>query len=304
MKISVVGAGISGLTTAYVSREKGHDVKIIAKDFSPNTTSNKAAAFWFPYHIRNDERGINWCKISYEKYLTLAKQSSSGVSMIKLLKGIIDSRNDDMSWINFMPEGSYKIVDSGLAKTYQSQYEVEVPLIETQIFLPWLMTELKTMNVEIKQQELNSFSEINDADIIINCTALGSQHLCNDEELIPIRGQVALLEPDDFSFIFLDNEMPIYIVPRQDAIIVGGTFEEGIFDTTCEPATLDNILYNAYALFPELKEKKIIGNWAGLRPYRPIVRVEREKNIIHNYGHGGSGYTLSWGCAEEVTRLI
>ena len=48
----------------------------------------------------------------------------------------------------------------------------------------------------------------------------------------------------------------------------------------------------------------MIGNWAGLRPFRQQVRLEKEGNIIHNYGHGGSGYTLSFGCADEVKRMV
>ena len=304
MEITVVGAGISGLTSAFVLKKKGHNVKIIAKELSPFTTSDKAAAFWFPYHIRNDERGINWCRLSYNKYIMLSTEPLTGVSMQKLIKGILNSDNEDLTWKNFMPEGSYKVMDTGLAKNYVTQYEVEVPLIETQIFLPWLMTELKKMNVEIQYEEVKSFHQIKDADILINCTALGSKQLCNDEELIPIRGQVALIEPNNFPFIFLDNEIPLYIVPRKDAIIIGGTFEEGINFEVCEPETIDKILINAYKIFPELKKQKVIGNWAGLRPYRATVRVEREGNIIHNYGHGGSGFTLAWGCAEEVSRLV
>ena len=104
--------------------------------------------------------------------------------------------------------------------------------------------------------------------------------------------------------IFLDNELPLYIVPRKDAIIIGGTYEEGITDAVTEAATISRLFENAYKVFPELKDQKIIGSWAGLRPYRPLVRVEREGKIIHNYGHGGSGFTLAWGCAEEVASLI
>lgn len=305
MKITVIGAGISGLATAFVLKENGHDVKIIAKEFSPNITSNKAAAFWFPYHIRNDERGINWCRRSYEKYKELAHDPSPGVSMQKLLKVVRHGvEEEENTWFSFMPDHSYRVLkDNEVPEGFLIGYDVQVPLIETQIFLPWLMNELKKMDVAIEQKNITSFDEV-DTDIIINCTALGSRELCNDKEVVPIRGQVALLEPGNFSDIFLDNEMPLYIVPRKDAIIVGGTFEEGIDEMVCEPDTLDKILNNAYKVFPELEEKKVIGNWAGLRPYRPLVRVEREGNIIHNYGHGGSGYTLSWGCAEEVANLI
>lgn len=304
--ITVIGAGISGLASAYVLSKANHSVKIIAKKFSPNITSNRAAAFWFPYHIRNDERGIHWCQYSYGMYQNFAENNSTGVSMKKLLKVVRNNvEEQEMTWFSFMPEGSYRIMNKDeIPEGNAVGYDVQVPLIETQIFLPWLMNELQKMNVEIEKKEIGSFDEIKNADLIINCSGLGSQHLCNDKEMIPIRGQVALLEPKNFPFIFLDNEMPLYIVPRKDAIIVGGTFEEGVEEAVCEPATLDKILDNAYHVFPELKKKKVIGSWAGLRPYRPLVRVEREKNIIHNYGHGGSGFTLAWGCAEEVGRLV
>jgi D-amino-acid oxidase len=156
-----------------------------------------------------------------------------------------------------------------------------------------------------KQKVINDFNELSAFDIIINCAALGSRELCNDKTVIPVRGQVALIETDSSRPVYLDNERPLYIVPRKDAMIVGGTYEENVFEERTEPATIERILNTAYATFPELKQQKVIGNWAGLRPYRNEVRVEREvgTNIIHNYGHGGSGFTLAFGCAEEVVRL-
>ena len=71
-----------------------------------------------------------------------------------------------------------------------------------------------------------------------------------------------------------------------------------------DAATIDRLFENAYKVFPELRDQKVIGSWAGIRPYRPLVRVEKEGKVIHNYGHGGSGFTLAWGCAEEVASLI
>ena len=305
MKITVVGAGIIGLATAYSLSNNDHEVKIIAEKFSPNTTSNRAAAFWFPYHIRNDERGINWCRQSYEAYKKFTSDVATGVSMQKLLKAVPPCNTEDSSWISFMPQDSYTILEKQkIPAGYETAYEADVPLIETQIFLPWLMNELKKREVIVQEKKINTLYEIKDTDLIINCTAMGAQQLCDDATLIPIRGQVALLSPEKFPYIFLDNELPLYVVPRRDALIIGGTFEEGIDDPVCEPPTIDKILKNAYNLFPELKKQKVIGSWAGLRPYRPTVRLETEKNIIHNYGHGGSGFTLAWGCAEEVVKLV
>jgi glycine/D-amino acid oxidase-like deaminating enzyme len=157
--------------------------------------------------------------------------------------------------------------------------------METQIFLPYLQKQLSEKGVKFIEREIKSFDELtNDHDIVINCSALGSRKLCNDESIIPVRGQVGLLTPKNNMPIYLDNEKPLYVVPRKDAIIVGGTYEERVETEITEPATIERILSNAYEVFPELKQQRVIGSWAGLRPYRPEVRVEHEEgtNIIHN----------------------
>jgi len=307
--IAIIGAGISGMSTALLLIEKDHHITVYAKAFSPNITSNRAAAFWFPYHIRNDRRGIRWCQVSYDYYKKLAEQKETGISirqLIKVLRKGVDE--EEPVWIDLMPEGACRIMDkTELPENIVRGYDVTVPLMETQIFLPYLQQQLSEKGVRFIEREIKSFNELtNDHDIVINCSALGSRKLCNDESIIPVRGQVGLLAPKNDMPIYLDNEKPLYVVPRKDAIIVGGTYEERVETETTEPVTIERILNNAYEVFPELKQQQVIGSWAGLRPYRPEVRVEQEKgtNIIHNYGHGGSGFTLSFGCAEEVTNIV
>src|SRR6187431_1755908 len=99
------------MSTAYLLKDKGHKVTIYASAFSPNITSNKAAAFWFPYHIRNDKRGINWCRHTYTFYAEMVKRPETGISMQKLIKvqrkGVEDA---EPVWIDFMPEGSMRIL--------------------------------------------------------------------------------------------------------------------------------------------------------------------------------------------------
>jgi D-amino-acid oxidase len=307
-KIAIVGAGISGLSSAYLLSKKNYDITIFAKSFPPNITSNRAAAFWFPYHIRNDKRGINWAKKSYAFYEKLAEDASTGISIKSLIKVLREGvEEEEPIWIDFVPEGACKIIPkNNLQPGIEKAYDVSVPLIETQIFLPYLQQLLTNKNVAFKEQFINDLNELYSFDIIINCSALGARELCNDKTIIPVRGQVALIETDTSRPIYLDNEMPLYIVPRKDAMIIGGTYEENIFEETTEPRTIEHILNTAYSVFPELRQQKVIGSWAGLRPYRSKVRVEHETgtNIIHNYGHGGSGFTLAFGCAEEVIHLV
>lgn len=306
-KIAVIGAGISGMSNALLLSQQGHELHIIATSFSPNITSNRAAAFWFPYHIRNDKRGIGWCRKSFDFYAAHCSEET-GISMKKLIKAVKKNTGDEDSWLDFMPEGTVKPLQEDAApKGYDIAYEASVPLIETQLFLPWIYKQLEGSGATFKHQQIFDLHSITgEYDAIINCSALGARDLCNDKTIIPVRGQVVLLEPGFPDHIFLDNQTPSYIVPRKDATIVGGTYEENVYDERTEQESLDDILRRAYSVFEGLENRKIIGNWAGLRPYRPTVRLEVEHgtNIIHNYGHGGSGYTLAFGCAEDVVGLV
>jgi len=117
---------------------------------------------------------------------------------------------------------------------------------------------------------------------------------------------VAQAEPgDDQSFVF--------IVPRGDEMLILGCFSEP--HQWNLDLRLDNseqvrqVLQRCVAFMPALARAELDPQEpvrAGLRPYRPgNVRLdaEPESNIIHNYGHGGAGVTLSWGCAQEACRL-
>ena len=96
------------------------------------------------------------------------------------------------------------------------------------------------------------------------------------------------------------------------APVLGGTFEIGEWDTTPSPATAAAILRRCTDLLPELAGAPVLGHRVGLRPFRDSgVRLEadprppgRIRRLVHNYGHGGVGVTLAWGCADAATTLV
>jgi D-amino-acid oxidase len=101
-----------------------------------------------------------------------------------------------------------------------------------------------------------------------------------------------------------------YVHPRSEDCILGGTLELNNWDTTIDLATSAAIIERCREIVPALRGASVIEDLVGLRPGRPTVRVEEDHSqgatarILHNYGHGGSGITISWGCAYEVTELL
>jgi len=103
-----------------------------------------------------------------------------------------------------------------------------------------------------------------------------------------------------------------YIIPNQDSVVLGGTHDKDRWDTAPTAQVTKFILQGCVALEPSLKEAELIYEWVGLRPGRTQLRLEREDKtvdgktmtILHNYGHGGSGLTLFYGCALKVADLL
>jgi D-amino-acid oxidase len=101
-----------------------------------------------------------------------------------------------------------------------------------------------------------------------------------------------------------DEDQMIYVLPRHDRTIVGDSYQPGNETAAVDPAETDVLLARARTLVPQLADAKILGARAGLRPIRAGgPRVERVDDVIHCYGHGGAGLTLSWGCARRVVEL-
>jgi D-amino-acid oxidase len=110
---------------------------------------------------------------------------------------------------------------------------------------------------------------------------------------------------EDF-LISRDEEPPwiVYMFPHGDTVLLGGTNDEGNWDKEPQSQIAERIVAQCSAIDPRLRGAPILGHRVGLRPCRPEVRLESEPFgtgvLWHNYGHGGAGISLSWGCAAEV----
>jgi D-amino-acid oxidase len=131
----------------------------------------------------------------------------------------------------------------------------------------------------------------------------------HDVDLEPHRGQVAIVPRIErlCCAIVCDDAPLMYAIPRRDDCVFGGTNDLSS-DLAVDAATTDRIIAECSRVL-NIKKPHVLAERVGLRPFRKSgVRLERDelrdgRTVIHNYGHGGSGFTLSWGCAREVVDL-
>lgn len=311
-KIKVIGSGVSGLTTGLVLQEHGYNVSIIARDHFKNTVSANAAAIWFPYEARPIQKVLKWSNQSYKKFLELSDHPESGVSIITC--NVYEPADISPFWIDALPAESK--LNQETIHHFGSDficYTYTIPLIETHIYLPFLLNTFLANGGSINYEEIKDFKNFPENTPLINCTGLGSKELCDDQELYPIQGQTVKIEPSENQTGIIFDELPdhteseiTYIIPRSDCTVLGGSAFKNIESKAIDEDLSQRIIERCLLLDPELNTDHIISSHVGLRPGRTQIRLEQdpEDSIIHNYGHGGAGFTVSWGCASEVLGIV
>ncbi len=312
-RVIVVGAGVVGLSCAVRLLEAGHRVDVVARDLPLETTSVVAAALWYPYRAWPVERVLGWSARTFEVFTEMAAAdadgglgvgsgvgsvslSRSGVRMVPGTEVLVEASPDPW-WASAVPG----LVRSAAPLGYGDAWSFATPVIEMPLYLRWLLARVEALGGTLTRLNLPALPE--GADLVVNAGGLGARLLGADSSLTPVAGQVVLVEQVGLDRWWLDGAGPTYVVPRSRDIVVGGTAQEGEWSRTPSPATAEAILQRATRLVPELEDATILRHKVGLRPARPSVRLEREGRVVHCYGHGGAGVTLSWGCAEEVVAL-
>jgi D-amino-acid oxidase len=311
MRVVVLGAGVSGLSCAVRLLEAGHDVEIWTRDPPSETTSAVAAAVWYPYRAGPQERIAAWALSSLEAFRRLAERGSGGVFLSELLELFREPTPD--TWYRELLPGFRRARPEDLPPPCVEGWIASgVPVIEMPPYLAWLVAGIEGAGGRIVRREARSIEQAaTAAEVVVDCAGMGARELCDDRALVPVRGQVVVVSQIGLERVVLDEHGPgglTYIVPRRSDVVLGGTSDDG--DESLEPveATARDIFERCAALEPRLREARILGHKVGIRPGRPAVRLEAERVgnalVVHNYGHGGSGVTLSWGCADDVVDLV
>lgn len=313
MRIVVVGGGVIGLTCAHRLVRAGHEVEVWTRDAVEDTTSAVAAALWYPYRVDDrlrrghppEEPVTRWAAATYDMLSILSVRPETGV---RLVRGRELSRTPlpEPWWAAAVPKLG-RVAPAELPPGYVDGYEFASPVVHMPIYLRWLVDELAAAGVRLRHRELADLDPARQAaDLVVNATGLGARSLVGDPELTGVRGQVVRVADPGLTRWTLDEGHPagmVYVVPRGTDVICGGT-DEVSDDREPDPKAAEAILERCREVVPELAGAPVFGHAVGIRPVRTTVRMGLEDGVLHCYGHGGAGVTLSWGCADEVVRLV
>ena len=240
---AVIGCGVIGLATARTLQRRGFEVTIYAKDMPPETTSNIAGASWSPTSVIDEDQRTPAWDSQFERAARFSNRS------FQLLAG-------DEYAVRWREQ--YNLGEFGYVATWDhvmlhdlfpaarklEQSENPFPakhvhventmFIEPSIYLNTLVRDFYIAGGRIRRVSFATPNQLATLfePVIVNCTGLGARELFGDRELVPIKGQLTVLLPQaevDYAMV----GMGLYMFPRRDGIVLGGTFERGV--ETLEP---------------------------------------------------------------------
>eukprot|EP01112_Ceratiomyxa_fruticulosa_P008150 TRINITY_DN2108_c0_g2_i1.p1 TRINITY_DN2108_c0_g2~~TRINITY_DN2108_c0_g2_i1.p1 ORF type:complete len:340 (-),score=65.46 TRINITY_DN2108_c0_g2_i1:46-1065(-) len=313
--ILVIGCGCIGLSSGIILLQAGYNVTIWAKDLPPNVTSNKAAALWYPFLASPPEKVGRWSNDTLTYFLkNILNDKTSGTLSQTVYEVFKNETPENPEWASQVPSFRRARKDE-LPHGYKDGFAVDAFIMDTDIYMDWLVKKFVALGGKIEQRTVYDIREpLIYYNVVINCPGLGAREVVNDYTVYPCRGQIIVIKHSGLTNSLMYEEggryEMAYAIPRLSNIVIGGTVGDHEYHMHPNPQDEKEILEKVAKLSPKLKDVEIVQHKVGLRPARDPIRLEPEwqqdgrKLVVHNYGHGGSGFTVSWGCALEVLQIV
>ena len=306
----VVGAGVAGLTTAISLAEAGLSTRVVTAGLGRDTTSVAAGAIWGPVRCGPPDRIQDWSATGLKVLSALADEPSAGIRQVSG-REVAAAQASPEEWLSLVPDVEL-LGPPELPSGMVSGWRYIAPVVTMPVYLEYLRARYLAAGGSIEIATVTSLAAIS-APVVVNCSGIGARDLVPDPSVYPVRGQVVVVENPGIDEFYIDHTMHgsdyIYIFPHNEVVVLGGTAEEGAWDLSPRPDIAERIVADCTGVDPRLRGARVVDQRVGLRPCRDEVRLEAERlddgrTLWHNYGHGGAGVTLSWGCAADVAQLV
>ena len=311
MDVLVIGAGVSGLTTGICLAEAGLSVTVRTAVRPGQTTLAAAGAVWGLVRVGPPDRVLEWGRAGLEALAKLAAEPGTGVRMAS---GREVSRTplEPHYWTGLI-DGLRMCDQAELPAGYTHGWHYSAPLATMPVYLGYLSARFERAGGRLEVSPVSSLAELaGAAPVVVNCSGAAARELVPDPAVVPVRGQVVIAANPGIEEFLIDRdpEPPwiTYMFPHGEEILLGGTNDESNLEQDPQDNIAERIVAGCAGIDPRLRGAEILGHRVGFRPCRPEVRLESEPLdggvLWHNYGHGGAGISLSWGCAAEITRAV
>ena len=316
--ICVIGAGVSGLSSALALLQAGFAVRVYGADPPHRATSGAAGALWGAHLVGQDGRIADWALATLDRFRALATDPATGVRELSGLEASLTAEPELPDFATGLT-GLTRADRATLPPGYADGWRYQAPVVDMPAYLNYLVEQVLghggTIQLGPRCTSLAeaAATESAAAAVIVNCTGIGAREFVPDDTLVPVRGQVVIVtNPGIEEFFVGEREQPdeiTYLFPHGGIVLLGGTEQHGNFSLRPDQDTAKRIHQACAEVVPALANAKVLAHRVGLRPVRPTVRLETEqlsggRTVVHNYGHGGAGVTLSWGCAQSVAQTV
>jgi len=262
-RFAVLGCGAVGLASARLLQQRGADVTIYAKDLPPRTTSNIAGGQWSPTSVMDHDRRTTEsdallaraARLSHRSYQQLPA-AEFGIRWLE--NYILSDEPLEEWWEQSLIRDLYpdRRELGPREHPFPSRYarRFTTMLIEPPIYLSALLREVRLAGGRIVVRELESREQVRELPerVIVNCTGLGAKALFGDEELEPVKGQLTFLLPQpEVDYMLIGAGL--YMFPRRDGILLGGTFEHGVWGLDVNEEARQRIMTGHRALFEGMR---------------------------------------------------
>lgn len=305
----VVGAGVSGLSVGLELLAAGRAVVVATAEAPSDTTSAVAAAIWHPFFQEPDESYLRRAHRTFECLTALAAERDAGITSRPLTEFFREELPAPWWAKRLAPR---PVPREALPAGRGCGWQVTVPVADTSRYLPWLERRFVAAGGVLVRYPVRDLAALaRQASVVVNCTGFAATTLAGDRSMTLLRGLVLRTTKDPrIAGCLIDDSdphAPTYLIEREDDMILGGTADPSCTATAVPAETVCDIQRRCAALHPAAAQLRVLEARVGFRPVREVPRIEVDAdipNLVHDYGHGGAGYTLSWGAAEDVRRLV
>ncbi len=311
MDVLVIGAGVSGLTTGICLAEAGLRVTIRTAARPGQTTSAAAGAVWGAARVGPPDRVLEWGRAGLETLAKLATEPGTGVRMASGWE-VSRAPLEPYYWTRLIAD-LRRCEQAELPGGFTHGWHYSAPLATMPVYLGYLSARFEQAGGRLEVSPTGSLAELaGAAPVVVNCSGAAARELVPDPAVVPVRGQVVIAANPGIEEFLIDRdpEPPwiTYMFPHGEEILLGGTNDESNSEQDPQDDIAERIVASCAAIDPRLRGVEILGHRVGFRPCCPEVRLGSEPLdggvLWHNYGHGGAGVSLSWGCAAEITAAI